>query len=122
MGIDNSNPYIHSTTVLCDDENMDKMWKSFFQILCACNNNNMRNPSLHFILRGNACCYCSTQLSIVCILLNAKLKDVEEEDVEEEDDGEIRVLVISCICLLGESIRELVNSLCRDSADTPIKP
>ena len=31
----------------------------------ACNNNNMRNPSLHFILRGYACCYYCMQLSLV---------------------------------------------------------
>ena len=31
------------------------------------NNNNMRNPSLHFISWGYACCYCCMQLSLVCI-------------------------------------------------------
>ena len=44
-----------------------KIEKSTFRHILACHNNNMRNPSLHIILWGYACCYCCMQLSFVCI-------------------------------------------------------
>ena len=39
----------------------------------ACNNNNMRNPSLHFISWGYACCYLSVYYSLVSLFFDTTI-------------------------------------------------